>query len=29
MYVRLDMAWVIGPEMGWMPNFAFGFSPMF
>jgi outer membrane protein assembly factor BamA len=29
MYVRLDAAWVIGPEMGWVPNFNFGFSPMF
>lgn len=28
-YVRLDMAWVIGPDMGWVPSFGFGFSPMF
>jgi len=29
MYVRLDMAWVLGPDMGWVPHFDFGFSPMF
>jgi len=29
MYVRLDMAWVLGPEMGIVPNFGFGFSPLF
>jgi outer membrane protein assembly factor BamA len=29
MYVRLDMAWVIGPDIDWVPNFNFGFSPMF
>ena len=29
MYVRLDMAWVLGPNMGWVPHFDFGFSPMF
>ena len=29
MYIRLDMAWVLGPDMGWVPHFDFGFSPMF
>ncbi len=29
MYVRLDMAWVLGPDMGLVPHFDFGFSPMF
>ena len=29
MYVRIDMAWVVGPEMGLVPSFDFGFSPMF
>jgi hypothetical protein len=29
MYVRLDMAWVLGPDLGWVPHFDFGFSPMF
>lgn len=29
MYVRLDMAWVLGPDMGLVPRFDFGFSPMF
>lgn len=29
MYVRLDMAWVLGPDMGWVPHFDFGLSPMF
>ncbi|MCK4600737.1 BamA/TamA family outer membrane protein [Candidatus Bipolaricaulota bacterium] len=29
MYVRLDMAWVLGPDLGWVPQFNFGFSPMF
>ncbi len=28
-YVRLDMAWVLGPDLGWVPTFGFGFSPMF
>jgi outer membrane protein assembly factor BamA len=29
MYVRLDMAWVLGSDLGWVPHFNFGFSPMF
>ncbi len=29
MYVRIDMAWVFGPEMRLVPNFDFAFSPMF
>ena len=29
MYVRLDMAWVLGPQMDIVPNFGFGFSPLF
>ncbi len=29
MYLRVDMAWVLGPEMGLIPSFDFGFSPMF
>ncbi len=29
MYVRLDAAWVLGPDMSWIPTFDFGFSPMF
>ena len=29
MYVRLDMAWVLGSDLGRVPHFNFGFSPMF
>jgi len=29
MYVRIDMAWVFGPEMRLVPAFDFAFSPMF
>ena len=29
MYVRLDAAWVLGPEMSPVPTFTFGFGPMF
>ncbi len=29
MYVRLDAAWPLRPDMSWIPQFDFGFSPMF
>jgi outer membrane protein assembly factor BamA len=29
MYVRLDMAWLLGPEFEFVPHFDFGFGPMF
>ena len=29
MYVRLDMAWLLGPEFELVPHFDFGFGPMF
>jgi outer membrane protein assembly factor BamA len=29
MYVRLDAAWVLAPDMNWVPKFDFGFGPMF
>lgn len=29
MYVRLNMAWVLGSEMDIVPRFGFGFSPLF
>jgi outer membrane protein insertion porin family len=29
MRIRLDMAWVLGPDIGWVPDFGFGFGPMF
>ncbi len=29
MFVRLNMAWVLGPDLGLVPRFGFGFSPMF
>ncbi len=28
-FVRIDVAWVLGPEASWMPRFEFGFGPMF
>lgn len=28
-YVRLDMAWLLGPEFELVPHFDFGFGPMF
>lgn len=29
MFVRLDLAWVMGEDLSWMPRFDFGFSRMF
>jgi len=29
MFVRLDLSWVMGEDLSWMPRFDFGFSPMF
>ncbi len=29
MFLRLDIAWLLGPEWDWMPHFQFGFSRMF
>lgn len=28
-FVRLDFAWVLGPEWSWVPQFDVGFGPMF
>lgn len=28
-FVRLNMAWVLGPDLGLVPRFGFGFGPMF
>lgn len=29
MYLRLDVAWPLNPEAGWIPRFDLGFGPMF
>ncbi|MCX6101468.1 MAG: BamA/TamA family outer membrane protein [Candidatus Bipolaricaulota bacterium] len=29
MFVRLDVAWVLGADASWIPRFDFGFGPMF
>ena len=29
MFVRLDVAWVLGADASWVPRFDFGFGPMF
>ena len=28
-YVRVDLAWMVGEDMSWAPRFDFGFGPMF
>jgi outer membrane translocation and assembly module TamA len=28
-FVRLDFAWALGPEMRWYPQFDLGLGPMF
>jgi len=28
-YVRVDLAWVLGPDMTWVPRFDYGFGPIF
>jgi outer membrane protein assembly factor BamA len=29
MFVRLDLAWILGSDWSWTPRFEFGFSRMF
>jgi len=29
LYFRLDLIWVLGPDMSWVPRFDVGFGPMF